>query len=159
MDAIKFKEMVIKGVEANFAKDKELAPMLFLFDTTNGLGMMPIPANSDAQKDILVDTIIPAVIKQTNAQMIATVNEAWMRTQTPNTPVDHSIPVRDHKDKIEIIMMTIETRVNTEMVVWNIIRPDNKEPYIELNETANSAKGAQVKGRYANLLGQKPSKN
>lgn len=159
MELQEFKNMVIKGVEANFAKDKELSPVLFMVDGEDGLGIMPIPADSDAQKEMLVTAVIPAVIKKYNAQMIATVNEAWMRTQKTDSPIDHSVPVRDHKDKIEIVMMTIETKVQTEMIIWDIVRPENKEPYIKINDTVNSSKGAQVKGRYANLLGIKPGVN
>lgn len=159
MELQDFKAMVIKGVETNFNKDKELSPMLFVVDHKNGLALMPMPAGSEAQKDLLTTVIIPSVIKQTNAQMIATVNEAWMRTQQADKPVDTSIPVRDHADKVEIVMMTIETKVHTEMVIWEIVRPENKDPYLRLNDKVANSNGAQIKGRYANLLGIKPNPN
>lgn len=152
-----FKTMVIKGVEANFINDKELTPVLFMATADDNIGMMPIPSNSPESKSVLIELIIPAAIEHSNANMIATVNEAWMRTQSPTKPVDTSVPVSEHPDKIEIVMVTIETKVTTEMVIWKIKRPEGADPYLELDEKLGN--NTNVAGRFANLLGQKPSKN
>lgn len=153
-----FKKMIIAGVEGNFKNDKKVDSFLFMAAHDGKISAMPIPTQSDQAKEVLTTMVIPTAIKKTGATMIATVNEAWMRVQNPTEKVNHSIPVRDHADKVEIVMVTIETKLSTEMLLWKIRRPEGADPYLEFDkETSNNT--TQIGGRFANILGQKPSKN
>eukprot|EP01067_Filipodium_phascolosomae_P009027 Filipodium_phascolosomae@DN7952_c0_g1_i1.p1 len=150
MEVQEFKDTVMKMIVTRFKEDKEILPLLMLV-TDAEIKIIPTPARSQSQKELLTESIIPALIKRHDALMMSTVNSGWMRTANAQKPVDLSVPVRDHPDKMEVIMATIESRdTKSQLVVWKVIRPKHKDPYLELVPEIDG--GGESVGRYSNLL-------
>jgi len=149
-----FIEKLKTDIQFNFDKDEFIAPV-FLF-INNDFEIQVLNGNVETleAKELLTSYVIPTKKKKIKASVIITISEAWIKefSKEEAKKVDLTKKaVSEYDDKIEIVMLNIETANETTTIAWKIVRPENEKPYLEDYKT-NVSKYPDIQGRYTNFL-------
>lgn len=147
-----FKNMVISGVQKNFEMDKFIAPMLFflILDEKNEKKLSIIPVMdffTDSTGKDLLSLYIENECKTKKIFSYCIVSESWMAIVDENEDISNVIPSK-RPDRKEIVMLLFETKHNTEMMYFDIIRNEDDAKLSELQ----LSDGVTGKGRFSQLL-------
>ena len=82
---------------------------------------------------------------------IGIISEAWMVKRKPEEGYDFDIPVREQEDRVEILMVQIETYKDTSLTVYEMIR-DRDQVKLQLNEEQSQISKDNVDGVFSELL-------
>lgn len=166
---IEIKEEYLKNIKEMLLENGNVQPTVTIIadhleEKKPAIVNIPLPdkiANSDSGKQLFVDKMIPEIAvkvgERFNIHAVAWAAEAWMR----EAPKDDFNPeVDDYKKlpiKKEILIITIDTGVDTESHVYEIIRmsvaPDGSfVEDIELRDMPELSKDyGSIEGRFSNL--------
>ena len=138
-------------IEYNFKTDAEIVPVFLLLN--NDFEIFPVQANpdNDSQKAFMAQYILPSLIQKNNVSVVITISEVWMKMFDKDSDYDPSKKVSDYADRIEAVMLNVETLEKTTTFIWEIKRPKDKKPYLEFKNVSD-AKYPQIKGQYTNFL-------
>lgn len=79
------------------------------------------------------------------------ISEAWMVKRKPEDGYDFDIPVRDQEDRVEILMVQIETYKDTSLTIYEMIR-EGDQIKLQLNEEQSQISKENVGGVFSELL-------
>lgn len=147
------------------------APHHFMVVRPNGdmgiclVDTMPIPKDipEHIAKDFVASFITSACQKY-DAIAVIHITEAWAHQTTATDPdkaeaelqeVMESGPIRDRPDRIECLMLTLETKSMNKSVTFPIIRLNDDDPKPKLGKPIfelTSGDKAQLGGRFTGLL-------
>jgi hypothetical protein len=82
---------------------------------------------------------------------IGIISEAWMIRRSADEAIDFEIPVRHQEDRIEVVMVQIETYRNTSLTMYKIIRED-EQVKLQLDEEQSQISKDNVGGLFSELL-------
>jgi hypothetical protein len=83
--------------------------------------------------------------------VIITISEAWIKEFDKKDSVKLNKAVSEYDDKIEIVLLNVETSEETITCTWKIIREDDKQTKLKLFKES-TLKYPNVVGRYTNFL-------
>jgi hypothetical protein len=149
-----FIETVKEGAMANFAKDKEVRPVLLSVlvkpDGEKTLVCMSLtPFMNPDGKDLMARFIQTA---RTSSPAVAMVTESWMvkKKCKPGEKLDeeieNSLPPSEDPEKIEVVSIMCYFGLEAMMIWAEIIRPENGDPILANWQDPGAT---ALKGRFA----------
>ena len=154
IDTNEFRDKMIDAAKDNFNKDGEARPMAIFLKSNNQLIMMPLSMGDQSDKDEIA-SVIKLVCKKDSIVAMVLIWEAWMVKREKENFNKREIP-STAEDRQEILMITYETKLISQIHTWDILR-DKSKPYLVHNEAITS--GTHSKGRFANLLTEPVNQN
>ena len=143
-------EHLKKSINDNFNKDYFISPTLLFVDKHFNIVALPYAFETLESKELLTKYVIPATIKTHNAEVVITISEAWMKNFNKNEKSEIKA-IHEYNDKVEVVILSIETFDEVEVHVYEIKRPENKVPYLEL-KTSKIDKYPNIQGQFVNFL-------
>jgi hypothetical protein len=138
-------------IQFNFDKDGYIAPAFLLINNKFEIETLSGAVETYEAKEFLSQYIIPAAVQKMNASVIITISEAWIKEFDKNDSVKLNKSIREYDDKIEIVLLNIETSEEIITYMWKIIREDDKQTKLKLFKES-TLKYPNVVGRYTNFL-------
>ena len=135
----------------DFDKDGYIAPVFLLINNKFEIETLSGAVETYEAKEFLSQYIIPAAVKKMNASVIITISEAWIKEFDKKDSVKLNKAVSEYDDKIEIVLLNVETSEETITCTWKIIREDDKQTKLKLFKES-TLKYPNVVGRYTNFL-------
>ena len=128
--------------------------------------VIPMPFTDDNEKHMMIG-MLKNLCKLHGAVGFCLVTEAWLLALQPTEDVKKAldknqypggIPPRDHKDRIETFIITMETANNVKQRTWRIVRPSTgKKPY--LKDWADARHLSGIQGQMVGVLAEDPELN
>ena len=156
-----FEESLIVTIEAVFAREKEIEPFAVAVDSDDKKHFIKFDLGDGPQKDIIFNAL-SSYCKDKSINKIAIVTEAWVRKVSKeeyekNSELHRAIPPSQSPDRIEIVLLSIETIYSQSLYIWDIIRDGDN---IHIVRTDSFPMSGSADGRLTGLLSKaKPSDN
>jgi hypothetical protein len=143
-------EHLKESINDNFNKDAFISPTILFLDKDFNIAALPYAIESPEAKELLTKYVIPATIEKHKAEVVITISEAWMKEFNKNEKFGDK-EIHDYNDKVEVVILSIETFDEVEVHVYEIKRPENKVPYLEF-KTSKIDKYPNIQGQFVNFL-------
>lgn len=82
---------------------------------------------------------------------VGIISEAWMVKRKVEEGYNFDVPVKDQEDRVEILMVQIETYKDTSLTIYEMIR-DGDQVKLQLNEEQSQISKENVGGVFSELL-------
>lgn len=128
---------------ALLTQDKEKG---FATGVAPDIGFMYDPDN----KQVFVDTM-RLMISTLKPIAIGFISEAWMVKRSIEEGYDYDKPVREQEDRVEILMVQIETYKYSSLTIYDMIR-DGDQVKLKLNDEQSQISKDKVGGIFSELL-------
>lgn len=146
-----------KIIGESMMEDHNMVPMTIALLTQNeGKGFATAiapdlgPLYNSKNQQVFVDAM-HSIISSVKPIAIGFISEAWMVRRGKDDKHDFSIPIAEQEDRIEVLMVQIETYKDTSLTVYEMIR-EGDQVKIQLDEEQSKISKEKVSGLFSQLL-------
>lgn len=147
---------ILEGIEQNLKGSSELLPTFFLISEA-GISVVGTPFDDASRSKDAAASVVKRMAEAGKAHTIIFLTETWQLSGDAEVVDEYmrnkdKYPngVSDHPDSFEAVILTIETATSSQIGTAKIL------PGRKLAEFSWSGIDTNAKGRFCNLLGEKP---
>lgn len=131
-------ESLCKSAVSNFYAYDEVAPFIFIYPKDGDMVAIPISEDKEG-----LSLLTQMMCRKIGAIAGGVVSEAWMHKMEKGETWDGTLPSQ-RLDRVEILQVSIFSKVFTAMKAWRIVRDGNKKSLEVYEET----EGMEIQSRF-----------